>query len=127
MPLNCADVNESNSMVDALNNLSENDEEFTHFCDFLEKASGITIAPGKSYLVSARIRQIMVDNQFANLQQLVDALKGYNNRLKQDVIDAMTTNETFWFRDSYPYDYFVKTLLPQWNADSNFEHRPVKI
>lgn len=31
----------------------------------------------------------------------------------------MTTNETFWFRDEYPYQYFLKTLLPQWNSSEH--------
>ena len=36
--------------------------------------------------------------------------------LHQKIIDAMTTNETFWFRDTHPFDYFSKTLLPYWNS-----------
>jgi chemotaxis protein methyltransferase CheR len=114
-------------MVDALNNLSEDNAEFNEFCDYLQKISGITIAPGKSYLVSTRIRRIMIEYEFTSLKELLKQLKGYNRKLQQEVVDAMTTNETFWFRDSYPFDYFSNTLLPQWNADSQFEHRPIKI
>ena len=114
-------------MVDVLNNLSEDDTDFNAFCDYLKKASGITIAPGKSYLVTARIRQIMIDYKFQHLSDLLLALKSYNRTLQQQVVDAMTTNETFWFRDSYPYEYFGNTLLPHWNADSTFEHRPIRV
>lgn len=114
-------------MVDALKNLSEGNAEFTEFCDYLQEASGITIAPGKTYLVSARIRQIMVDYDFKSLSDLVRQLKGHNKGLQQKVVDAMTTNETFWFRDNYPFDYFSKTLLPAWNADKRYEHKPIRI
>jgi chemotaxis protein methyltransferase CheR len=114
-------------MVEALKNLKEDDHEFNQFCDFLQEVSGITVAPGKAYLVSTRIRRIMQDYQFDNLQQLLKELKGFNRKLKQDVIDAMTTNETFWFRDQYPFDYFYNTLLDQWNTDSLLGHRPIRI
>lgn len=114
-------------MSDALKNLSEDNADFTEFCDYLQKASGITIAPGKSYLVSARIRQIMVDYQFSSLADLVTALKRRDRSLQQRVVDAMTTNETFWFRDNYPFDYFSNTLLPMWNADRQYEHKPIRI
>lgn len=114
-------------MVDALKNLSEEDSDFTEFCDYLQKASGIKIAAGKTYLVSARIRQIMVDYNFKDLADLLVQLKGHNRQLQQRVIDAMTTNETFWFRDNYPFDYFSANLLPAWNADKNYEHKPIRI
>ncbi|MFT6389075.1 MAG: chemotaxis protein methyltransferase CheR [Cellvibrionaceae bacterium] len=114
-------------MVDALNNLSEENPEFTEFCVYLKKASGITISPGKSYLVSARIRQIMVDYDFKTLADLLLQLKCHNRGLQQKVVDAMTTNETFWFRDNYPFDFFSNTLLPTWNADKHYEHKPIRI
>ncbi len=105
-------------MVDALKNLSEKNADFTEFCEYLQKNSGITIAPEKSYLVSARIRQIMIDYEFKTLAELLRKLRGHNQGLQQKVIDAMTTNETFWFRDTYPFDYFYKTILPQWQKES---------
>ncbi len=52
--------------------------------------------------------------------------KSSRSELHQKIIDAMTTNETFWFRDSYPFDYFSKTLLPYWNSPECKE-RPIKI
>lgn len=43
-----------------------------------------------------------------------------NSALKQQVIDAMTTNETFWFRDTYPYDYLKSTLLGEAMTEKGF-------
>ncbi|MFT7387453.1 MAG: chemotaxis protein methyltransferase CheR [Candidatus Endobugula sp.] len=103
-----------------MNNLSEDCLDFKAFCDFLQNASGITLTPGKSYLVSARIRNIMVEHQLQDLSALIKALKN-DQRLHQEVVDAMTTNETFWFRDDYPFQYFTKTLLPIWTSLKNKE------
>lgn len=104
-------------MNDVLRNIPENSLDFKEFCDFLQKSSGIIITPSKSYLVSTRIRSIMVDYQLADLGALLKTLKT-NRKLHQEVVDAMTTNETFWFRDDYPFNYFSKTLLPQWSANN---------
>ena len=98
-----------------LNKLSEDALEFDAFCEYLQKASGITITPTKAYLVTARIRTIMSDYQFSQLSELINELKKNNRNLHQRIIDAMTTNETFWFRDEYPFEYFLKILLPEWN------------
>ncbi|MGS2717503.1 CheR family methyltransferase [Eionea flava] len=102
-------------------NFSEDCLDFKAFCDYLQEASGITLTPGKSYLVSARIRNIMVSHQMADLSELTGALKKNDKRLHQEIIDAMTTNETFWFRDDYPFLYFTNSLLPQWASPDNRE------
>lgn len=101
-------------MVNALKNIPENCLDFKAFCEYLQKSSGITISPNKAYLVSARIRNIMVDYELASLAELIVALNKRNKALHQKIIDAMTTNETFWFRDDYPFTYFSKKLLPHW-------------
>jgi chemotaxis protein methyltransferase CheR len=114
-------------MVEALKNLNEDHQEFNQFCEYLQEVSGITVAPGKAYLVSTRIRNIMLDYQFTSLDQLLKELKGFNRKLRQEVIDAMTTNETFWFRDQYPFSYFTNTLLRQWNNDKHFDRKPIRV
>lgn len=106
-------------LTNALPDFSEDCLDFKAFCHYLQEASGITLTPGKSYLVSARIRNIMAFHQMANLSELTSALKKNDKRLHQEIIDAMTTNETFWFRDDYPFQYFTNTLLPQWTAQDN--------
>jgi len=108
------------------NNLSEDCLDFKAFCDYLQKASGITLSAGKSYLVSARIRNIMAEHEFADLSALTKALNKNDKRLHQEIVDAMTTNETFWFRDDYPFQYYTKTLLPTW-ASSEYKESSIKI
>ena len=88
--------------------------EFEKFRVFLKEACGISLAENKQYLVTTRIRKILLDNNISCLIDLVEQMKNARHSgLRQQVIDAMTTNETFWFRDTYPYEYLKATLLPE--------------
>lgn len=101
-------------------------KDFADFREFLESACGIHLSDNKQYLVSTRVRRILMDNQLPNLGALVDALKqGRNSQLRELVVDAMTTNETFWFRDNYPYDALSKTIFPELSKAR--EHGSVRI
>ncbi|ABD81474.1 CheR family methyltransferase [Saccharophagus degradans] len=95
-------------------------EAFEAFRIFLQEAAGIDLGSNKQYLVATRIRRILIDYKLDSLIELVLTIKQPSQReLRQKVIDAMTTNETFWFRDIYPYDYLQSTLLPEW-----FKNKP---
>ena len=88
--------------------------EFQAFRDFLQSAAGIDLGENKQYLVSTRVRRILLDYKFSSLSELTDAIEKNSDRsLKQKVIDAMTTNETFWFRDLYPYEFLSGRLFPE--------------
>ncbi|MCV6612561.1 MAG: protein-glutamate O-methyltransferase CheR [Amphritea sp.] len=90
------------------------EQEFELFCQYLEKACGILLAKHKQYLVESRLGKILQEGQFNNLGDLVRALNmPGNSSLKESVINAMTTNETLWFRDSHPYDILKNKLLPE--------------
>jgi chemotaxis protein methyltransferase CheR len=102
--------------------------EFDQFRQFLEDACGISLGDNKQYLVTNRIRRILEENKIASFGELVRALKqGVNRKLKDQVIDSMTTNETFWFRDNYPYEHLKNTLLPQLMAGNNRMFGPIRI
>lgn len=88
--------------------------EFDRFRDFLEDACGISLGENKQYLVATRVKRILADNDIDNLSALIDRMRsGRGNNLREQVIDAMTTNETFWFRDTYPYEHLKNRILPQ--------------
>src|SRR5690554_7786211 len=79
--------------------------EFDQFRSFLQDACGIALGDNKQYLVSSRMRRLLEEHKLTSFSALLVALKKPNSRrLKDQVIDAMTTNETFWFRDIYPLD-----------------------
>ncbi len=85
---------------------------YKKFKTFLEESSGIVLGDNKQYLVESRLSRIMKDHKFSDLQELLNSiLAPGSNVLKQSVIDAMTTNETLWFRDGHPFEYLKKALL----------------
>lgn len=87
-------------------------EEYRAFREFLENASGIVLGDNKHYLVTSRLTRIMVEFSITSLAELMSRLKA-NQALRQRIMDAMTTNETSWFRDNYPYDILKEKLLPE--------------
>lgn len=89
-------------------------EDYHVFRVFLDQACGIVLGDNKQYLVANRMRRIMEEYQFKTLSALVTrATQGASSGLKEKVIDAMTTNETFWFRDSAPFDALRDVVLPR--------------
>ncbi len=67
---------------------------------FLEDKAGIRLGKGKEYLVSSRLGRLLDKDGMSDYGQLVEKLGSFSGRTVQAaVIDAMTTNETFWFRD----------------------------
>lgn len=101
--------------------LTVNPEDFSRFRDFLQQACGIELGQNKQYLVATRIKKILRNHNLESLAQLIRQLDSSVNRsLRQEVIDVMTTNETFWFRDLHPYDYLKKTLLPQLSSELKY-------
>ncbi|WP_027330838.1 CheR family methyltransferase [Marinimicrobium agarilyticum] len=102
--------------------------EFDHFRQFLQEACGIALGDNKQYLVSNRIRRLLEEYKLSSFSDLVRALKqNTNRRLKEQVIDVMTTNETFWFRDTYPFEYLRNQLLPQWMQAEHRAAGPIRI
>ncbi len=102
--------------------------DFNQFRQFLEDACGISLGENKQYLVSNRIRKILEDNKIDNLGELVRLLKqGVNRRLRDQVVDSMTTNETFWFRDTYPYEHLKNVHFPHLLGSANKSLGSIKI
>lgn len=87
------------------------DQEYRAFREFLKSACGIDLGANKQYLVSTRLRRILQEHKLGGLGELILALQEKRSTaLQQQVLDAMTTNETFWFRDGAPFDYLSKIL-----------------
>ncbi|HED36013.1 MAG TPA: protein-glutamate O-methyltransferase CheR [Gammaproteobacteria bacterium] len=87
-------------------------DEYKNFQIFLESACGIVLGENKHYLVSSRLNRLMQANNISTLQVLVDTLgKAGSSALRAKVIEAMTTNETLWFRDTYPFSVLSQTIF----------------
>ncbi len=92
-------------------------EDYTAFKQFLSKASGIELGDGKEYLVVSRLNGLMRQYGLADMKALLNALTtGRNPALRADVIDAMTTNETFWFRDAPHFRLLTAKIFPEANS-----------
>ena len=90
------------------------DEGYLEFSEFLEHSSGICLGHNKQYLVTSRLRTIMKDLETESLHDLLSEIKrDARGKLKNQVVDAMTTNETLWFRDSHPFDIMKRIILPE--------------
>ncbi len=90
------------------------DQDYEAFRVFLEQACGIVLGENKHYLVLSRLGRLMADEGVATLGDLVSHLHHDSNRdLRERIVEAMTTNETFWFRDTFPYDILKDLILPE--------------
>ena len=88
--------------------------DYELFRTFLQSAAGILLGDSKQYLVTSRLSKLMATHNINSLGELVKRLQNFSERsLKEAVIDAMTTNETLWFRDSHPFNIFKSRLLPE--------------
>lgn len=89
-------------------------DTYHRFADFLNEASGIVLGDNKEYLVRCRLSKIIESEGFSDLEALVYKLEqpSTSRVLKEKVVDAMTTNETFWFRDVHPFDALRRHILP---------------
>ena len=114
------------------------DRSYHQFRVFLEKQCGIVLGENKQYLVKSRLAPLMAKFDVATLGDLVTrTLSPMERQLRASVIDAMTTNETLWFRDEYPFELLKKRLLPEfknqrtplkiWSAASSSGQEPYSI
>ncbi|MAB25423.1 CheR family methyltransferase [Pseudomonas neustonica] len=89
-------------------------QDFQAFREFLEKACGIVLGDNKQYLVSSRLNRLLEQEKIGSLGELVKRIQSQpRSNLRELVIDAMTTNETLWFRDVYPFEVLKKKLIPE--------------
>jgi len=96
-----------------LQTLDVSQADYERFKKFLEEACGILLGEGKQYLIVSRLTRLLRDEEIANVTDLLHALeRGYPRHLRDAVIDAMTTNETSWFRDGTPFETLTDFVLP---------------
>jgi chemotaxis protein methyltransferase CheR len=87
--------------------------EFKLLRDFIQEHCGICLGEEKAYLIETRLAGLMVQHgcpDFGSFYRL--AKNDPSPQLREKIIDAMTTNETLWFRDSHPFITLKEKLLP---------------
>lgn len=100
------------------------DAGYIKFREFLEQQCGIVLGNNKQYLVKSRLAPLMARFDVPSLAELVNrTLRPTERQLRAAVVDAMTTNETLWFRDKYPFELLKSKLLREFSE----LRRPVRI
>jgi len=90
-----------------------NDSELDFMAGLLKQNSGLIVSKDKVYLLENRLAPIARLHGFSGLSTLIEALRGKpSTALVEDVVEAMTTNESFFFRDGKPFDTFRDKVLP---------------
>jgi chemotaxis protein methyltransferase CheR len=102
--------------------VSPPDYEFLR--NLLRQRSGLILSADKQYLLESRLLPIVRKTGAAGLGELIRDLKtSPNERLTVEIVEAMTTNESFFFRDKLPFDHFRDLVIPQLLAARASERR----
>ncbi len=93
-------------------------DEFHRIQILLEKFSGILLTENKDYLVVNRLDPLIKKYSLNSFSELLEQIETAGDEtFLQQVIDLMTTNETLWFRDDYPFDFLVSSICSQWQSN----------
>lgn len=89
-------------------------QDYAEFSRFLADCCGLVLGENRQYLVASRLSRLLGEFGYTKVEDLLRALRhSASPTLKSRVIDAMTTNETSWFRDSYPFEILRQIVLPE--------------
>ncbi|MDH4121615.1 MAG: protein-glutamate O-methyltransferase CheR [Deltaproteobacteria bacterium] len=88
-------------------------QEFELLRDYIERECGISLGVDKIYLMESRLRHLVTEYGGKNFFDLHKQATGADAAaIRQKIIDAITTNETLWFRDKSPYMLLEQVFLP---------------
>ncbi len=91
--------------------------DFDYLAGFLKVRSGLVLGQDKMYLVESRLLPITRKRNLPGLTELVNEIRlGKDQTLIQHVMEAMTTNESFFYRDKVPFDTLRNDVLPKLQA-----------
>lgn len=96
-------------------NANLSSEDFLLFQKYIEEQCGISIRDDKAYLIESRLSKFLVKFGLASFEELYQLLSRQQDvALAEDVIDALTTNETLWFREKSPWEIMNDKLLGEY-------------
>ena len=100
------------------------EESYAFLQQHVYRESGIVIESGKHYLLEARLMPIVRRESLRTLNDLCALLKATENQpLKREVVEAMTTNETLFFRDTAPFEALKQVIVPEFVKDRQQSQR----
>ncbi|WP_298271914.1 protein-glutamate O-methyltransferase CheR [uncultured Bradyrhizobium sp.] len=86
--------------------------DYEYLRKLLKERSGLDLSADKQYLVESRLLPLARRSNLNGIPELVQRMKGGAELLTSEVVEAMTTNETFFFRDKIPFDHLKDAVLP---------------
>ncbi len=103
-------------------------EDYSFLSILLRRNSGLALGAGKDYLLESRLPPVALSFGFGCLREMIAALRLRPHvDLVKAVCDAMTTGETFFFRDSVPFEVMRALILPELAERCRRAGRPLRI
>ena len=87
--------------------------DYEYLRKLLRDQSGLDLSDDKQYLIESRLLPLSRKSGLAGISELVQKMKGGSASITTQVVEAMTTNETFFFRDKVPFDHFRVSIMPE--------------
>jgi chemotaxis protein methyltransferase CheR len=87
--------------------------DYEYLRKLLKDRSGLDLSADKQYLIESRLRPLSRKAGMSGISELVQKMKGGSASITTQVVEAMTTNETFFFRDKVPFDHFRASIMPE--------------
>jgi len=87
--------------------------DYEYLRKLLKDHSGLDLSADKQYLIESRLLPLSRKSGLAGISELVQKMKAGAPSLVAQVVEAMTTNETFFFRDKVPFDHFRDSIVPE--------------
>ena len=87
--------------------------DYEYLRKLLKDHSGLDLSADKQYLIESRLLPLSRKCGVPGIGELVQKLQGGSSALVTSVVEAMTTNETFFFRDKVPFEHFRDTIMPE--------------
>jgi chemotaxis protein methyltransferase CheR len=102
-------------------------EDFDMFSTLLKQRSGLVLSPDKAYLLESRLMPVARKWNMKGLEDLANTIRTRKDEaLLRNITEAMTTNESSFFRDQKPFDQFVQVVLPRM-LEARASHRLIRI
>jgi chemotaxis protein methyltransferase CheR len=87
--------------------------DYEYLQKILKDRSGLIVSADKRYLLESRLLPLARKIGVPGISEVVQKMKAGSEQVILDVVEAMTTNETFFFRDKTPFDHFRETVIPE--------------
>jgi chemotaxis protein methyltransferase CheR len=87
--------------------------DYEYLRKLLKDHSGLDLSADKQYLIESRLLPLSRKCGVPGIGELVQKMKAGSSSIISQVVEAMTTNETFFFRDKVPFEHFRDTIMPE--------------